>query len=127
MHRVADALPVLGPVEVGQGHVGPDGEADQQIHDQIDEGPRGPHLGQGLAAREAADDHQVRRVEKELQQAAAWAQARCDNASKKKHAVRKLWAMRRVDTTTTLFEIVGLRLPEPLFQWAIRLIRSGKL
>lgn len=65
--------------------------------------------------------------EKELQQAAAWAQARCDNASKKKHAVRKMWAMRRVDTTTTLFEIVGLRLPEPLFQWAIRLIRSGEL
>ena len=63
----------------------------------------------------------------ELKRAAAWAQARCDNAAKKKGAVRRLWAMRRVNTSTTLFEIVGLRLPEPLFQWAIKLIRSGKL
>ena len=63
----------------------------------------------------------------ELRQAAAWAQARCDNAAKKRGAIRKLWSMRRLDTSTTLFEIVGLKLPDPLFQWAIRLIRSGKL
>lgn len=63
----------------------------------------------------------------ELRQAAAWAQARFDNAAKKRGAVRRLWAMRHVDPSTTLFEIVGLRLPEPLFRWAIRLIRSGKL
>ena len=62
-----------------------------------------------------------------LHQAAAWAQARCDNAARKRGAVRRLWAMRRVNTSTTLFEIVGLRLPEPLFRWAIRLIRWGKL
>ena len=62
----------------------------------------------------------------ELKRAAAWAQARCDNAAKKWGAIGRLWAMRRVDIATTLFEIVGLRLPDPLFRWAIRRIRSGK-
>ena len=82
------------------------------------------HLGEFLSR---VSDLSERSDGEELHQAAAWAQARCDNATKKRGAVRRLWAMRRVDTTTTLFEIVGLRLPEPLFRWAIRMIRSGKL
>ena len=82
------------------------------------------HLGEFLSR---VSDLSARSDGEELHQAAAWAQARCDNAAKKRGAVRRLWAMRRVDTTTTLFEIVGLRLPEPLFRWAIRMIRSGKL
>ena len=82
------------------------------------------HLGEFLSR---VSELSERSDGEELQQATAWAQARCDNAARKRGAVRKLWAMRRVNTTTTLFEIIGLRLPEPLFRWAIRLIRSGKL
>ena len=69
MHRVGNALGVLRAEEMGQGHVGADGQSDQQIHDQIHQGAGGPHLGQGVAARKAADDHQIRRVEQQLQQA----------------------------------------------------------
>lgn len=82
------------------------------------------HLG-GFLSR--ISDLSERSDGEALREAATWAKARCDNAAKKEGAIRRLWALRRVDTATTLFEIVGLRLPEPLFQWAIRLIRSGKL
>jgi len=82
------------------------------------------HLGEFLSR---VSDLSERSEGEELHQAAVWAQARCDNAARKRGAVRRLWAMHRVNTTTTLFEIIGLRLPEPLFRWAIRLIRSGKL
>ena len=82
------------------------------------------HLGEFLSR---ISDLSERSVGEELNQAAAWAQARCDNAAKKRGAVRRLWAMRRLDTATSLFEIMGLRLPEPLFRWAIGRIRSGKL
>ena len=82
------------------------------------------HLGEFLSR---VSDLSERSDGEELREAAEWAQARCDNAAKKGGAVRRLWALRRVDTATTLFEIIGLKLPEPLFQWAIRLIRSGKL
>lgn len=82
------------------------------------------HLGAFLSR---LSDLSQRSDGEELKRASAWAQARCDNASRKRGAVRRLWALRRVNTSTTLFEIIGLRLPEPLFQWAIRLIRAGKL
>lgn len=82
------------------------------------------HLGEFLSRLSDLSEHSD---SEELKRAAAWAQARCDNAEKKGGAIRRLWALRDVNITTTLFEIVGLRLPEPLFQWAIRLIRSGKL
>ena len=82
------------------------------------------HLGEFLSR---VSDLSERSDGEELREAAEWAQARCDNAAKKGGAIRRLWALRRVDTATTLFEIIGLKLPEPLFQWAIRLIRSGKL
>lgn len=82
------------------------------------------HLGEFLAR---VAELSQRADGEALREAAAWAQARRDNAARKKGAVRRLWAMRRVNAATTLFEIVGLRLPEPLFRWAIRLIRSGKL
>lgn len=82
------------------------------------------HLGEFLSR---VSDLSERSEGEELREAVAWAQARGDNAARKRGAVRRLWAMHRVNTTTTLFEIIGLRLPEPLFRWAIRLIRSGKL
>lgn len=82
------------------------------------------HLGEFLSRISELSE---RSDSEALHQAAAWAQARCDNAARKRGAIRKLWAMRRVDITTTVFEIVGLRLPEPMFRWAIKLIRSGKL
>ncbi len=62
-----------------------------------------------------------------LKQAAQWAQARCDNALRKKGAVKRLWSLRRVNRATTMFEIIGLRLPEGLFRLAIKMIRSGRI
>ena len=82
------------------------------------------HLGEFLSR---VSDLSERSEGEELREAVAWAQARGDNAARKRGAVRRLWAMRRLDTATSLFEIMGLRLPEPLFRWAIGRIRSGKL
>ena len=62
-----------------------------------------------------------------LKDALAWGQARRDNAQRKRGAVRRLWSLRRQNPSTTLFEIIALRLPAPLFRFAVRVIRSGKL
>lgn len=64
---------------------------------------------------------------KELAQAMEWAQARQDNAQHRRGAVRRLWSLRRVNPTTTLFELIGLRLPDHLFRIAIRIIQAGIL
>ncbi len=77
------------------------------------------HLG-GFAAR--VEELSQRAESEELRQAAAWARARRDNAARARGAVRRLWALRRVNVTTTLFELIALRLPEPLFRRVIRLL-----
>ena len=50
--------------------------------------------------------------------------ARKENFQRKKGAVRALWKLRHCNPTTTLFEIVALRLPTPLFRLAIRMIQK---
>lgn len=63
----------------------------------------------------------------ELEQAAQWAAARRNNAARQAGGMRTLWSLRRISRTTTLFELVALRLPSPFFQMALRLIQIGKL
>ena len=63
----------------------------------------------------------------ELSLALAWGEARRNNFDRKKGAMRALWRLRRVNPATTLFELVALRLPKPLFALAIRMIQKGIL
>jgi hypothetical protein len=57
----------------------------------------------------------------------AFAQARQDNFFRKKGCIRALWRLRRCNPTTALFELVALRLPTPLFRFAVKLIRKRVL
>lgn len=70
---------------------------------------------------------QMRFVLPELEVAAAWALARKENAARMPKGARKLWRLRHINYATTLFEIVGLRLPRPLFALALQVIQSGKI
>ena len=63
----------------------------------------------------------------ELDRAAQWAEARQKNAARRKGGMRKLWKLRSVNKTTTLFELIALRLPPPLFRLALRPIQTGRL
>lgn len=63
----------------------------------------------------------------ELDRAAQWAEARQKNAARQNGGIRELWHLRGVNWTTTLFELIALRLPQPLFRLALRPIQIGKL
>ena len=63
----------------------------------------------------------------ELDQAKRWALARRKNALKMSGAIPALWRLRSVNLSTTLFELIALRLPRPLFTLALKLIQAGKL
>lgn len=63
----------------------------------------------------------------EIQAALSWGQVRLANFNREKGSFGKLWSMRKVNKSVTLFELVALRLPIPLFRWAIRLIQKGKI
>jgi len=63
----------------------------------------------------------------ELEIAMQWGEARQKNAARQAGAISKLWKLRRVNPTTTLFELAALRFPSPLFRIALRVIQSGKL
>lgn len=63
----------------------------------------------------------------ELVRAFQWAEARKKNAGREPGGIRELWGQRGMNITTTLFEIVGLRLPQPLFRLALRLIQAGRI
>ncbi len=62
-----------------------------------------------------------------LQDALAWSQARLDNFYRKKGGFRALCKMSRFNRVTSLFELVALRLPLPIFRFAIRLVQKGFL
>ena len=64
---------------------------------------------------------------RELEEARAWGEARRNNFERKKGAFSQLWRLRHVNRSTTLFELIALRLPKPLFRLAIRLIQKGIL
>lgn len=63
----------------------------------------------------------------ELHRAARWAEARQMNVRREPGGMRRLLAEGRVNPTTTLFELVMLRMPQPLFHAAVKLISWGKL
>lgn len=63
----------------------------------------------------------------ELETAAQWAQARQSNAQRRRGGIRALWRYKKVNMSTTLFELVGLRLPGPVFRWLLHQIQAGKI
>ena len=63
----------------------------------------------------------------ELTVAEQWARARMDNAERKHHSMRALWKLRACNQTTTLFELVALRMPNSIFQWMLHQIQRGKV
>ena len=60
----------------------------------------------------------------ELDRMRAFAQARRDNFSRNRGGARALWRMRSYNLPTTRFELVALRLPDPIFRFAIKLIQK---
>ena len=63
----------------------------------------------------------------ELELAQQWAQARKDNQQGKVSGIWHLWKLRKVNVSTSYFELIGLRLPNTLFRFAINLIQHGKI
>ncbi len=59
-----------------------------------------------------------------IEEALAWQDARVANYERKKGGARALWHLRHVNFVTSLFELVVLRLPTPLFRLAIRLVQK---
>ncbi len=62
-----------------------------------------------------------------LEQAHLWGEARLANYNREKHAMRRLWRMRDCGRSVTLFELIALRLPLPLFRFAVKMIQKGLL
>ena len=62
----------------------------------------------------------------ELAVAQQWARARQENYAGKISGAYHLWKLRKINAATSYFELVGLRLPNFLFRWAVRLIQQGK-
>ena len=56
-----------------------------------------------------------------------WARAREAHIDHKPGSARALFCLRRYNRAAAWFDLVGLRLPEPMFRWAVELIRRGKL
>ena len=63
----------------------------------------------------------------ELDAAQNWVNARKENASGSLCGAYHLWCLKEVNVTTSIFEIVGLRLPNNLFSLALRFIKRGKI
>lgn len=56
-----------------------------------------------------------------------WARAREANIDRRPGSARSLFALRRYNRAAAWFELIGLRLPEPVFRFAVRLIQRGRL
>ena len=63
----------------------------------------------------------------ELDMAAQWAKARIKNVQRQPGGMRALWKLRKVSQTTTMFELIALRLPQFLFRVLLRAIQAGKI
>ena len=63
----------------------------------------------------------------ELDVAAQWARARVRNARRQPGGMRALWKLRKVNLTTTMFELIVLRLPQFLMRPILGAIQAGKL
>lgn len=60
----------------------------------------------------------------ELKKLQVFCTARKQNFNREKGGASALWRLRRCNPTTTLFELVALRLPAPLFRMAVKLIQK---
>lgn len=88
------------------------------------------YLDLHLAAFAARSEELYRRFgdeEPELERARRWCAAREKNAARQPGGMRALWALRHVNLSTSLFELICLRLPEPLFRLALKWIQAGKI
>lgn len=63
----------------------------------------------------------------ELDAAQNWVNARKENASGSLCGAYHLWCLKEVNVTTSIFEIVGLRLPNNLFSLALWFIKRGRI
>ncbi len=63
-------------------------------------------------------------VRSDLEAACAWRDARVANYERKKGSFKTLWRLRHHNKAATLFELVALRLPAPLFRLAVRLVQK---
>lgn len=63
----------------------------------------------------------------ELIDARRWGDARRDNFERRKGSFRRLRSLRHVNRATTLFELYALRMPRPLFRFAVRLVQKRLL
>lgn len=59
----------------------------------------------------------------DLARVRAWCDARVKNYKREKGGFRSLWRMRHCNKSASLFELVALRLPAPLFRFAVRLVQ----
>lgn len=62
-----------------------------------------------------------------LTEASAWSKARLQNFHRKKGGFRALYRMRNVNRVTSVFELITLRLPAPIFRFAVRLVQKRVL
>ena len=60
----------------------------------------------------------------ELKRMREYCQARKNNFNRQRGSAKELWKLRACNPTTTVFELVALRLPTPLFRLAIRMIQK---
>ncbi len=60
----------------------------------------------------------------ELKEIAAWRDARVKNYKREKGGFGDLWRLKGLNKSTSLFELVALRLPTPLFRLAVRMIQK---
>ena len=63
----------------------------------------------------------------ELEQAVEWSQARVKNFERQKGGWKALWRTRKTNFVTSIFELIVLRLPMPVFRLAIKLVQKGVL
>ncbi|MEA5136729.1 MAG: glycosyltransferase [Candidatus Fimivivens sp.] len=63
----------------------------------------------------------------ELENAADWSSAREDNYYRRCGGLRHLWTTRRVNFTTSVFELLLFRMPDFLFRFAVKFIKLGKI
>lgn len=63
----------------------------------------------------------------ELSLAQQWAAAREENWKGRARGSYRLWKLRRVNPSTSYFELIGRRLPPCLFQRAVKRIQRGKI
>lgn len=84
------------------------------------------HIGE-FAARSEELGERFGEEEPELKRARLWCAAREKNAARERGGMRQLWKLRETNPPTSMFELIGLRLPEPLFRLALRWIRNGRI